>query len=827
MALFSASLFGQDEQQQEQQQQQQQDQLQQQQQLQQREQQQQQGQELEQSVRPQKPSSLTPEYCTDPNAFELPECSAASSMENGYDLEQLPPAPRINPRSTMQPPVNVRSAPQDSTQPRTERSFQVREPPTEFQRFVEASTGKFLAIYGASLFDRVPSTFAPVDHVPVASTYTMGPGDEIDLRVWGQINYNQHLTVDRAGEIFLPQIGRISIAGRQFGKLQDTLQAAIGRVYKNFEISVNIGRLRSIEVFIVGQARRPGTYTISSLSTLVNALFASGGPSSRGSLRNIQLNRGGRTIATFDLYDLLLHGDKSQDVSLQPGDVIFIPNAGPRVAIWGSVENPAIYEIKQDTCLRELLNDAGGLSSITAIQRAALVRVDQHAALQSDNIQLDERGFRTVLQGGDIIRLLPVVPRFEPMVSLRGNVADPVRLPWHAGMKISEVIPNKESLLTRNYWHERNRLREDGQADNNSPNFREVSREDKADKSLAAAVSPEDLTQSRTFLSKNSIQIAAPDIDWKYAVIERLRAQDLTTYLVPFNLGNVVIDHDSAADLELQPGDVITVFSIADIATPRAQQTKYVRLEGEVNMAGIYSVHPGETLRDLVTRAGGFTPNAYLYGAQFTRESTRREQQKRYSEFLDELEREIDQSGSSITTRAATAEQAGGVQIAMANQRALVERLRQNPVSGRVVLDLEPDSKGLEDLPQLALENGDRLFVPSVPSTISVVGTVYNQAAFLYASDLRVGDYLHDSGGPTRFADGHHMFVVRADGSVVGKDAHSRLFTAGFDSLRMYPGDTIVVPANVTKGARMRGFLDWSQVVSNYGVGAAAVNVLK
>src|SRR5207248_1502627 len=201
-----------------------------------------------------------------------------------------------------------------------------------------------------------------------------------------------------------------------------------------------------------------GSYTVSSLSTLVNAIFASGGPSSRGSMRDIQLKRGDQTISHFDLYDLLLSGDKSKDARLVSGDVILIPSAGRRIAIAGSVEHPGIYELKDGTTLGEMLRLEDGLSPMAAAEEAVLERVADVAAMEVQRILMNKEGFGTLLQNGDIIRLLPVVPRFENAITLRGNVADPGRFPWHAGMRLTDLIPKKESLVTRNYWKERNSL---------------------------------------------------------------------------------------------------------------------------------------------------------------------------------------------------------------------------------------------------------------------------------------------------------------------------------------------------------------------------------
>jgi len=692
----------------------------------------------------------------------------------------------------------------------------VIEPPTEFQKFVEDSVGQKLPIYGASLFERVPSTYAPVDRVPVADDYVIGPGDELDIRVWGQINFERRLVVDRTGTIFIPQVGLISVSGLHFSALPDTLKTSIGRVFRNFEVSVNMGQLRSIQIFVMGHARRPGTYTVSSLSTLVNALFISGGPSSKGSMRHIELKRGGQIVTHFDMYDLLLRGDKTNDAILKPGDVVFIPPAGARVAVAGSVESPAIYEIQAHCTLRQVLSDAGGLSSVAAGQHAVLERIDDRVALVSENVPLRGPGLETPVQDGDIVNVLNLVPRFSKTVALKGNVADPVRLPWRQGMRVSDLIPEKRALLTRGYWTEHNRLNA-GSAD-----FVEEVANRGRDVTFASAIAEDRGSKARKFNQKNDFQPPAPEINWSYAAIERLDEQNLTTKLIPFNLGKAVLDRDPASDLLLQPGDVVNIFSLADFTTPLAQQSRIVRLEGEVKMAGIYSVQPGETLRQLVQRAGGLTDKAYLYAAVFTRESTRRAQQKQMNDYIDQTERQLDQNFATLGGRTSTADQQATFQADLQHQREMFEQLRTKESTGRVVLELKPASRGAEALPELPLENGDRLIVPGTPATVSVMGTVFNQATFLYMQDSSVRDYLKRSGGPTKYADVSQMFLLRANGSVVAKAKLSH-----FDSIEIRPGDAVIVPSNSMKTTMLRNLLDWSQVLTGFGLAAAAVNVLK
>ncbi|MGH9640644.1 MAG: SLBB domain-containing protein, partial [Bryobacteraceae bacterium] len=335
--------------------------------------------------------------------------------------------------------------------------------------------------------------------------------------------------------MILPNVGPISVAGMNYSQVASVFKSALAHVYKNFDVSVTLGRLHSIQIFVAGEARRPGSYTVSSLSTLVNAIFASGGPSSRGSMRDIQLKRGGKTICRFDLYQLLLHGDKSKDMQLEPGDVILIPPASRRVAIAGSVERPAIYELKNGATLGGILRLCDGLSPIAAAQEAIVDRVADGSALKVERIKLNRAGMSAELHNGDIVRLLTIVPRFEKAVTLRGNVANPGKFPWYPGMRLGDLIPDKESLLTRDYWDARNRLGGEGlpgfadlekidgvQArpvagkpassgkDAVQPAYREEQRNLHADSSLGAATSGDHVPPIRDFLPRNTVQPSAP-----------------------------------------------------------------------------------------------------------------------------------------------------------------------------------------------------------------------------------------------------------------------------------------------------------------------------
>ncbi|MHB1700066.1 MAG: SLBB domain-containing protein [Acidobacteriaceae bacterium] len=738
-------------------------------------------------------------------------------------------------------------------------------PLTDFQHLVENSIQRVVPIFGMDLFQAVPSTFAPVDNVPVTPEYVIGPGDELLVQAWGQVSLDSHYTVDRVGNIYIPQVGAVHVSGLPYAKVADYIRSQMSRVFKNFDLNVNMGQLRSIQIFVTGQAARPGSYTISSLSTLVNALFATGGPSPQGSLRDIQLRRGGKVVEDFDMYDLLLKGDKSKDAQMLPGDVVYIPPSGKMIAVVGSVKTPAIYELKADTTVQVAIDLAGGLTNTASRQLLRIERITNHHDLSVLDVNLTPKGLATELRDGDMLNFPPIVDRFINAVTLRGNVTNPGRYAWHPGMRIRDLIPNRESLITRDYWERHNLLGDsnlgyapfngEGALGLGGNNPSEQTANSGANAQMAAlaganaaggnatggnlqgsgststaqgggrASLASATTSSSVFSARNKVVLSAPDIDWSYAVIERQSAKDLSTSLIPFNLGGAVLEGDEKDNIELMAGDVVTIFSTADVNVPQSQQTRFVRLEGEFAASGVYSVLPGETLRQLVIRSGGLSPHAYLYGADFTRESTRRLQQQRLEEYADQLEGEVGSASikasggavSDVDTAAAAAQARTG--------QMMIARLRQVRATGRIVLQSRPNSKGADSLPDLPLEDGDRLVVPRVPSTVSVEGAVYSANAFLYDPHRRVGDYLHLAGGPTRDADKSRSFILRADGSVVSNQFHSPL-RSGFDSMRLYPGDTVVVPQNLKSGATMRFALNLSQIIGQMGMGLAVIGFL-
>jgi protein involved in polysaccharide export with SLBB domain len=852
---------------------------------------------LSQGTSSQGTSQGTSVDCSDPTMANTPLCSSAqqqraSSVQGiggssapmhtpvlttpyGFSPDQYTPTrPPLNPPQVWRLPVAVR-------------------PETEFEQMVADSVGRPLPLFGQSLFVQAPSTFSPVDFMQVPSDYIIGPGDELQIRVWGQVEASLRVIVDRSGQIYIPQVGQISVAGIHYGDLEQHLKSEISKTFKNFYVTASIGRLRSIQIIVVGNARYPGTYTISSLSTLVNAIFASGGPTPQGSLRHIQVRRDGATITDFDFYDLLIKGDKSKDVRLLPGDILYIPHVGPLVAVSGSVNSSAIYEMKDNSTLYDLIEIAGDLSTVADTNKITVDRFVDHQARKTLEFPYDAQARALPLQDGDIVRVFSIVPRFEDTVTLRGNVANPGRYPWKPGMRISDLIPDVQALLTRRYWRNRaaivngrateypvqalppqtqnNRSTSNQQPSNRTgpnsaatpgvsdstqnPNFPETLPDAAGSSNLADAIYAQDVQNpsgsdssragnaptgsqppSQTVSSNpnspnpntvkdiaEDVRRYAPEINWDYAIIQRVNPNDLTSKLVWMSPRKAILEHDEASNLELQPGDIVTIFSQRDISVPQTERSQYVIVEGEVVRAGVYKLENNETLRSILQRAGGLTPNAYVYGSQLTRESARVDQQKSLDQLATTMEVQIRQSAVSVAASASP----GELPQLLAAQEAIVAQLRNTRASGRVALPVRPKDKSLTDFPDMVLEDSDRLSIPHTPSTVSVVGDVYNPGSFIFESRNTAGAYLDLAGKGKPQSDLHHAFVLRANGIVVAANNVNGPFTgAKFERLRLYPGDQIVVPYKLPTGAFVRGLRDWTQIMSQLALTGAALSIV-
>lgn len=674
---------------------------------------------------------------------------------------------------------------------------------TQFQRFVQDATGRALPLYGYNLFDR--GRFPSLTDVPVPANYAVGPGDEIDLKIWGSVDVAMRLPVDRNGQITVPKVGPITVAGTPASGLDAHLKKQVSRVFNNFELSATMGRLRSMQIFVVGQARNPGAYTVSSMSTLISALFESGGPAANGSMRAVQLVRGGKTVTTLDLYKFIHAGVTSDDARLLPGDVIVVPPAGPRVAVTGATDTPAIFELASaEESVGQLLSYSAGSQTLTTPYKALLERVNKQDAKTPREVQertLDAAGLKSTVRDGDLLILFKISSQFANAVTLRGNVASPLRYSFKPGMRVSDLVPEAAALILPDYYSRKN----------SSVQF-ETGRS---------------VTGERVV---NDVKTQLTEINWDYASIERLDPKAVKTILIPFNLGKAIKDKDLAHNIELMPGDVVTIFGVDDIPVPLEKRTQFVRLGGEVKVPGIYQLSPGETLPQLLQRAGGLSRDAYLYGTVFSRESTRVQQQDNLNQAVRRMEAQITAETATSLQNVYDQEKGASMQAQLAGQRMMLERLRGLKASGRIALEMDVNRP---ELPPLALQDGDSITVPSKPSFVAVFGAVLAENSFIHRDTATVGDYI-DKAGPTREADLQSAMLIRSDGTVLANRAQRSwlgLGNTGFMGTRLQPGDSIFIPEVLDRRTAYTQFIqgakDWTAILYQFGIGAAALKTLR
>lgn len=618
--------------------------------------------------------------------------------------------------------------------------------------------------FGYGLFRQAPSTFAPVDSVPVGPDYLLGPGDEIRMSIWGKVNAEHPATIDREGKISLPQIGILHLAGLTFSEAKDFLEKEMSRYYKPSEVKMNVsmGRLRSIRVFVVGNAQRPGSYTLSSLSTLVNALFAAAGPSKNGTMRDIQLKRNGKTLVHFDLYDFLLKGDKSKDIRLMPEDVIFIPPVGPLAGIAGDVKNPAIYELREETKLLDLIWMAGGLTSVAFKGRVQVQRIEDHrfrTLFEMDMVGIENSPEKNVvLKDGDLIKIFPVVET-KTTVVLSGAVANPGEYGVASGeTKIRDVISKAGGLL---------------------------------------------------YFSSNEAELTRIKVTQEGPRTERFMI-DLSK----------AIGGDAEQNVFLETNDYLFIKTV-----PEWRLHRTVQVQGEVRFPGTYTVKKGERLSSLVERAGGFTDKAYLKGAVFTREAVRELQQRQLNDSIDRLEQQILSQSAEAIEASLTPEAALQQKVSVEQRRSLIAKMRAAKAKGRISIVLTPLEEFKDSPSDLPLEEGDTLFVPEKPQQVQVIGAVYNSTAFIYEPKATVATYIKKAGGVTESANDGESYLLKVDGTAISKEQAGGFFGGGFMSSKLDPGDTIVVPEKTERIYWLREVKDMTQILYQIAVTAGVLIV--
>jgi protein involved in polysaccharide export with SLBB domain len=735
---------------------------------------------------------------------------------------------------------------------------------------LEKLDAEALKPFGYDLFAGVPSTFAPVTDVPVPSEYVIGPGDRIEVQLIGNSKGRYSLTVNRDGRINFPELGPVAVAGMRFEALKARIEQRVNEQMIGTQAVVTMGDLRSIRIFVLGEAERPGSYTVSGLSTITNALFASGGVKPIGSLRNIQLKRNGALVTRLDLYDLLLNGDTSNDVRLQPGDVIFIPPVGTTAGVTGEIRRPAIYELKGEATAADLLHLGGGLTPEADARLATINRIDERrdrVVLDVDLSNSQSRGTR--LRAGDVLRIPAARPTYANAIQLKGHVHRPSAFQYRSGMRVTDVLPSIDELKPNADLHYVLIRRE-------QPGSRRVSVLS-ADLEQAWAAPA---TDANPLLTPRD-QVIVFDLEtgrrqYLEPIVEELKLQAISSEpsrLVrvsgsvraegeyPLEPGMSVSDlvraggglaeqayrgeaelaryeirdgrtrrtdvlridlaralaGDPAADLLLGPFDTLVVKQISEWS-----EREVVRLEGEVRFPGEYPIARGETMRALIARAGGLTSLGYPRGSIFTREYLKERERQQIAALTDRMQKDLG-------TLALQAAQASGAAASQASEtlavgQALLSDLQAAEPMGRLVINLErvmAAEPGASD--DVVLRGGDRLRVPKRPQEVTVIGEVQNSTSHLFDPTLTRDDYLRMSGGTTQKADDKRIYVVRANGSVEAGSG-SKWFRSGEGAIQ--PGDTIVVPLDAE---RMRPLPLWQAVttiVFNLAVAVAAIGSL-
>lgn len=719
--------------------------------------------------------------------------------------------------------------------------------------------------FGYDLFSGAPTTFAPVSEVPVPAEYVVGPGDTIEVQLIGNTKGRYSLVVGRDGTISFPELGPIVVSGRRFEQVRDELESRVRQQMIGTQASIGMGQLRSIRIFVLGDAETPGSYTVSGLSTITNALFVSGGVKKIGSLRNIQLKRAGKTVTTLDLYDLLLKGDTRADVRLLPGDVIFIPPVGATVGLAGQVRRPAIYELKSETTAGELLELGGGLLPDADPTLATLERVSSQRERITVDLDLSQSSGRgATLQGGDLLRVPVIRPVLENSITTLGHLYRPGVHEFRPGMRLVDVIPGVDELkpnADQHYILIRRELSQAGRiavfsADleqaisdpSSSANFELAPRDRIYVFDLEAGrerfIEPllrELRMQARIGEPTREVSIAGKvKVPGKYPFEPGMRVSDLlraggsldesaygaraelTRYeivdghsrqaeLIEIDLDRVLAG-DPAANIPLKPFDYVVIKEV-----PLWGVQEEVEIRGEVRFPGRYPIQRGETLKSLMERAGGLTELAFPQGTIFTREELKERERQQLQTLATRMESDLAQF--SLMTAQEAGKDAGE---ALTVGQSLLAHVREAKPVGRLVIDL---NRSMNARPgselDIVLKNGDRVLVPRVTQEVTVIGEVQSVTSHLYRANLSRDDYIAMSGGLTPRADADHIYVVRADGSVVTRSG-SRWFNPSGVDIR--PGDTIVAPLDTE---RMRPLPFWTGVMSivyQLAVSAAAIN---
>jgi protein involved in polysaccharide export with SLBB domain len=718
--------------------------------------------------------------------------------------------------------------------------------------------------FGYEIFEGEDYGFEPVTTGPVPPDYVLGPGDSIRVQLYGKENGIYEFEVTRDGILNLPQLGPITVAGLPFSEFRQDLNKRVEQMLIGTQVSVTMGQLRTIRVFVLGDVNRPGSFVVSSLATISSALYQSGGVSRVGSLRDIQLKRNGATVARLDLYDLLLSGDTSDDRRLQPGDVIFVPPVGPQVSVSGAVKRPAIYELRGKTPIAKVILLAGGLAPDAYPNGTRIKRIDSNEERKVVSLDADSADANAVLaRAGDEISIPRILPRLEQTVELVGHVHRPGPYQWFKGMRLADLLRSetelkpgadsnyilirREDARTRRVSAVSANLSEALASPNSSANirlesrdtvfvfdlsfgrqrvvepllqelqlqarfgepYREVSVSGQVPASGSFPLEPgmrvSDLLRAGGGLSEEAYALKA-----EIARYDVVNGEYRTASVIDVDLESILRGNESV-DIELKEHDNLRISAIPDWDTLWT-----ITLEGEVKFPGEYRIRRGETLRQVLERAGGLTEAAFPEGAIFLRESLKEREQEQIEALARRLEADL--TSLSLQTLDTTGSEA------LATGQQLLRQLRSTEAVGRLVIDIEQLSTRVTDrdvVSDIELRDRDRLLVPKQVQEITVIGETQQNTSHLFQPGLTRDDYIEMSGGLTRRADRKLIYVVRASGAVIA-DSRSKWFGRS-GNINMRPGDTIVVPVDTDRVKSLTLWTNITQILYQASIAVAAI----
>jgi protein involved in polysaccharide export with SLBB domain len=695
----------------------------------------------------------------------------------------------------------------------------------------------------------------PLD-VPLGPDYVIGSGDTLTINMWGGMTQSISRVVDRDGRILLPDAGSLDVAGLPLQRAEGLIEGALKKQYRDVQATVTVSRLRSVRVYVVGDVQRPGGYDISSLATPLSALYAAGGPTSVGSLRIARHYRGQQLIEDIDLYDFLLHGVRNGSAHFESGDTLLVPPAGPQVAISGAVKRPAIYEVKSgDATLGSLISDAGGVTASASLGHIRIDRIDSNHQRETITLKGVDDGSSPTggdavatyqVKDGDRIRIGLILPYSQRAIYLEGHVARPGRLPYTDGMRLSDVLHSYRDMLPEPAAH--------GEVVRLVPPdlHAETIEFDVPDVLIGNANL--DLQPYDTVRILGRYQVDAPKVsiqgevlrpgsyplskDMTVAQLVRmaggfkrdalLTSADLTSYgivdgnridgrLATVPIGAAVEGSNPGADVPLKPGDILTIHQI----TGWNEIGESVTIVGQVRFPGTYGFQEGERLSSVLRRAGGFRDTAYPTGAVLVRDQVRELEEKSKEQLIRQIE--TSSASARLSPNLGSGDSGATLKLIQAQQDQVVSQLKSQPASGRQVVNITADIDSWANTPaDIELRRGDVLTIPKRPSFVLVTGQVYNVTALTFTTGKTAKWYLQHAGGTSDAANRKNIFVIRANGSVIGRHSGG----ASVLSTQLDPGDVVVVPQKVI-GASLfwRNLLTAAQLASSIAITAAVANL--